>query len=350
LKKIVKSVEITKLLFITIGNQMSDQDHNPSRNQDEPSRWEREMLQQMLNASLNENRRRRRWGIFFKFLGFSYLFLLLGLMFWSGDMDLSQASAKEHTAVVKVEGVIAAETKASADKIVTGLRNAFEDEKTKGVILRLNTPGGSAVQSRYINRELVRLREKYPDIPVYAVCVDVCASGGYYIAAAADKIYADEGSIVGSIGVVIRSFGFVDAMNKLGIERRLMTAGQHKGLLDPFSPVRPEDTAHMDQMLAEVHQNFIDAVKEGRGDRLKYQEHPEIFSGLFWGGETAQKLGLVDEFGSTSYVAREVIGAKETVDFTPQEEIWDRFARKFGAGAAEMLGSWSGLDSRLQIQ
>jgi len=329
---------------------MSETDPNHPRHQAEPTHWEREMLQQMLNATLKENRRSRRWGIFFKLLGFTYIFLLLGLLVWSDDLGISKAAAKEHTALVKVDGVIAAETKASADKIITGLRNAFEDKKTKGVILRLNTPGGSAVQSRYINRELVRLREKYPDIPVYAVCVDVCASGGYYIAAAADKIYADEGSIVGSIGVVIRSFGFVDAMEKLGVERRLMTAGQHKGLLDPFSPVRPEDTAHMDQMLAEVHQNFIDAVKEGRGDRLKYQKHPEIFSGLFWGGEAAKRLGLVDEFGSSSYVAREVIGAKEIVDFTPQEEIWDRFARKFGAGAAEMLGSWSGLDSRLQIQ
>jgi protease IV len=329
---------------------MSEQEQNHPRSQDEPTRWEREMLQQMLNASLDENRRKRRWSIFFKFLAFGYLFLVLGLLVWPGDLSLKEKTTDEYTAVVKVDGVIAAETKASADNIVTGLRNAFKDEKTKGVILRLNTPGGSAVQSRYINRELVRLRKKYPDIPVYAVCVDVCASGGYYIAAAADKIYADEGSIVGSIGVVIRSFGFVDAMEKLGVERRLMTAGQHKGLLDPFSPLRAEDAAHMDKMLSEVHQNFIDAVKEGRGDRLKYSEHPEIFSGLFWGGEEAKRLGLVDEFGSSGYVAREVIGAKEIVDFTPKEEIWDRFARKLGAGAAEMLGSWSGLDNRLQIQ
>jgi protease-4 len=329
---------------------MSESDPNNPRNQADPTRWEQQMLQQMLNATLTENRRSRRWGIFFKTLGFSYLFLLLGMVIWSEELDVKKVAAKEHTAMVKVDGVIAAETKASADKIVTGLRDAFEDKKTKGVILRLNTPGGSAVQSSYINRELVRLREKYPDIPVYAVCVEICASGGYYIAAAADKIYADKGSLVGSIGVVIRSFGFVDGMEKLGIERRLLTAGQHKGLLDPFSPMTPEDAAHMDQMLTEVHQNFIDAVKEGRGDRLKYQEHPEIFSGLFWGGEKAQRLGLVDEFGSSSYVAREVIGAKEIVDFTPREEIWNRFARKLGAGAAEMLGSWSGLDSRMRIQ
>ncbi len=329
---------------------MSESDPNNPRNQADPTRWEQQMLQQMLNATLTENRRSRRWGIFFKTLGFSYLFLLLGMVMWSEELVVKKVAAKEHTAMVKVDGVIAAETKASADKIVTGLRDAFEDKKTKGVILRLNTPGGSAVQSSYINRELVRLREKYPDIPVYAVCVEICASGGYYIAAAADKIYADKGSLVGSIGVVIRSFGFVDGMEKLGIERRLLTAGQHKGLLDPFSPMTPEDAAHMDQMLTEVHQNFIDAVKEGRGDRLKYQEHPEIFSGLFWGGDQAQRLGLVDEFGSSSYVAREVIGAKEIVDFTPREEIWNRFARRLGVGAAAMLGSWSGLDSRMQIQ
>ncbi len=329
---------------------MSDQDSNPSRPQSDPSRWERQMLQQVLNDSLVESRRKRRWGIFFKLLAFVYLFSLLGAMLWSDDLDMSKAADKEHTAVVKVEGLIAAETKASADKIVTGLRDAFEDKKTKGVILRLNTPGGSSVQSRYINRELVRLREKYPKIPVYAVCVDLCASGGYYIAAAADKIYADEGSIVGSIGVLINAFGFVDTMEKLGVERRLLTAGDHKGMLDPFSPLKTGDEAHVHEMLAQVHQQFIDAVKEGRGDRLKYQEHPEIFSGLFWSGEEAKRLGLIDDFGSSGYVAREVIGAEEIVDYTPKELIWDRFARRLGAGAAEMLGSWSGLDSRLQIR
>ncbi|MEJ2453186.1 MAG: S49 family peptidase [Candidatus Thiodiazotropha sp.] len=329
---------------------MSEEEPNSYRSQSEPTQWERQMLQQMLNATLIENRRSRRWGIFFKMLGFGYLFLLLGMLLWSDKLDMSEVRAKEHTALVKVEGLIAPETKASADKIVTGLRDAFEDKKTKGVILRLNTPGGSSVQSRYINRELVRLREKYPDIPVYAVCVDICASGGYYIASAADKIYADEGSIVGSIGVLINGFGFVDSMQKLGVERRLLTAGDHKGMLDPFSPLKAGDEEHVREMLAQVHQQFIDAVKEGRGDRLKADEHPELFSGLFWSGEEARDLGLVDEFGSSSYVAREVIGVEEIVDFTPKEEIWDRFARRFGAGAAEVLGSWSGLDSRLQIR
>ncbi len=326
-----------------------DPGNNP-RNQAEPTGWEKQMLQQMLNATLTENRRSRRWGVFFKLLGFGYLFLLLGMVFWSDKLDMSEVTAAEHTALIKVEGVISSESKASADKIVTGLRDAFEDKKTKGVILRLNTPGGSSVQSRYINRELARLREKYPDIPVYAVCVDICASGGYYIAAAADEIYADEGSIVGSIGVLINGFGFVDTLDKLGVERRLMTAGENKGMLDPFSPVTPEEEAHVERLLAEVHQQFIDAVKEGRGERLQYQDHPELFSGLFWSGEEARKLGLVDKFGSSSYVAREVIGAKEIVDFTPKEELWDRFAQRLGAGAAEVLGRWGGLDSRLRLE
>jgi protease-4 len=323
---------------------------NRSRNQAEPTGWEKQMLQQMLNATLKENRRSRRWGIFFKLLGFGYLFLLLGMVFWSDKLDMGDVKVTEHTALIKVEGLISSETKASADKIVTGLRDAFEDKKTKGVILRLNTPGGSSVQSRYINRELVRLKEKYPDIPVYAVCVDVCASGGYYIAAAADEIYADEGSIVGSIGVLINGFGFVDSMQKLGVERRLLTAGDHKGLLDPFSPVTTDEEAHVERLLDQVHEQFIDAVKEGRGERLKYQEHPELFSGLFWSGDEAKKLGLVDEFGSSSYVAREVIGVKEIVDFTPKEDVWDRFARRLGAGAAEVLGGWVGLDSRLRLE
>jgi protease-4 len=329
---------------------MNQVDPNSSRSQSDPTRWEQQMLQQMLHETLVENRRRRRWGVVFKSLGFGYLFMLLGLVIWSDDFKVGQVAAKEHTAMIKVDGVIAAESKASADKIVTGLRKAFEDKKTKGVILRMNTPGGSAVQSRYINRELLRLREKYPDIPVYAVVVDICASGGYYIAAAADKIYADEGSLVGSIGVKISSFGFVEGMEKLGIERRLLTAGESKGLLDPFSPMAPEDAEHLKRLLSQVQQQFIDAVKQGRGDRLKDAEHPEIFSGLFWSGEEAKRLGLVDEFGSSGYVAREVIGAKEIVDFTPQEELLDRLARRLGAGAAEVLGSWSGLDSQTRVQ
>jgi protease-4 len=301
------------------------------------------MLHKMLMVSVKETRRGRRWGIFFKLLTFAYLFLLLGLILVSNELDVSQATLKEHTALVEVNGVIAPESKASADKIVTGLRDAFEDKKTKGIILRLNTPGGSPVQSRYVNAEIVRLKKKYPKIPVYAVVVDICASGGYYIAAAADKIYADKGSIVGSIGVLMNSFGFVEGMESLGIERRLMTAGEHKGIMDPFSPLAEEDRAHLQRMLDQLHAQFIETVKEGRGDRLKVDEYPELFSGLFWSGEEAREIGLIDDFGSSSYVAREVIGVEDIVDFTHEEDVWDRLAERLGAGVAEALARFSGL-------
>ncbi|MES9971809.1 MAG: S49 family peptidase [Candidatus Thiodiazotropha sp.] len=322
---------------------MSESNNGEHRNQSEPSRWERDLLNRMVMATVTENRRSRRWGIFFKLLTFGYLFLILGVFLWGDKLKVAQATAEEYTALVEVKGLISSETKASADNIVTGLRNAFEDKKTKGVILRMNTPGGSPVQSRYINREIVRLREKYPKIPLYAVVADICASGGYYIAAAADKIYADEGSLVGSIGVLINGFGFVDGMQELGIERRLLTAGENKGILDPFSPLDESDEAHIQQMLDQLHEQFIATVKEGRGERLKVADYPELFSGLFWNGEKAKTMGLVDEFGSSSYVAREVIGAEEIVDFTPKEDVWERFARNIGAGVAEVLATFSGV-------
>jgi protease IV len=329
---------------------MSDIKNQDSRQQDDPSQWERDMLHQMLMAGVTEQRQRRRWGIFFKFLAFGYLFTLLGLAYWSDDLQIGKSLAKEHTAMVKVDGLISATSQASADNVITALRNAFEDKKTKGVILRMNTPGGSPVQSRYINREIERLRKKYPKIPLYAVVTDMCASGGYYIASAADKIYADKGSVVGSIGVLMNGFGFVDGMKKLGIERRLLTAGEHKGILDPFSPLQEADKDYIKGLLDEMHQQFIDTVKAGRGDRLHYAEHPELFSGLFWTGQDAKKLGLIDDFGSSSEVARDVIGAKKIVDFTVKEPFWDRFARRMGAGATEMLGRISGLSGGLQIQ
>jgi protease-4 len=265
------------------------------------------------------------------------------MLIWSDEWDMSQAALKEHTALVEVSGLIAPETKASADKIVTGLRKAFEDKKTKGVILRMNTPGGSPVQSRYINEEILRLKEKYPEIPVYAVVVDMCASGGYYIAAAADKIYADQGSIVGSIGVLMNGFGFVQAMDSLGIERRLLTAGEHKALMDPFSPLREEDMTHVQGILDQLHGQFIEKVKEGRGDRLKLEYYPEVFSGLFWSGEQAKQMGLIDDFGNSSYVAREVIGVEDIVDFTPEQDVWERLAERLGTGATEAVARLMGL-------
>jgi protease-4 len=329
---------------------MSDKMHEELRTQSEPSQWERELLNQMVMATVAENRKSRRWGIFFKLLTFAYLFIVLGMFLWSGKLEVDQVKAAEHTALIDVKGLISSETMASADNVVTALRKAYKDKKTKGIILRMNTPGGSPVQSRYINREIGRLKEKHPDIPVYAVVSDICASGGYYIAAAADKIYADEGSLVGSIGVLINGFGFVDVMQQLGIERRLLTAGENKGLLDPFSPLEQSDKSHVQQMLDQLHKQFIETVKEGRGDRLKTDQHPKIFSGLFWSGEEALNLGLVDEFGSSSYVAREVIGAEDIVDFTQKEEVWDRLARNLGAGAASAFASMTGLGEGINIR
>jgi protease-4 len=315
----------------------------------EPGRWEKELIQKLASGSLNEQRRARRWGILFKFLTFAYLIALL--VIWMPDkfLDTSLTPGSKHTAVVEVKGVIADDMEASADNIITSLRKAFEDSNTKGVILRVNSPGGSAVQSRYVYDEIRRLREKYPDIPLYAVVTDLCASGGYYMAVAADKIYVDKASIVGSIGVLMNSFGFVEAMEKVGVERRLITAGVHKGIMDPFSPVDSFDQDHVEKMLARIHQQFIEAVREGRGDRLK-EEDEEIFSGLFWTGEESIELGLADELGSSSYVAREVIEAEEIVDFTSKEDFMERFAKRIGAGAAASLSSFWGVNGNLQLR
>ena len=298
-----------------------------------PEGWERKVLEDLAFASIKEQRRSRRWGIFFKLLGFGYLFLLIGLMMSSDDV--LKAKTGKHTALINVQGVIANDAEASADYVVTGLRNAFEDKNTVGVIMRINSPGGSPVQSGYINDEIKRLREKYPDIPFYAVISDIGASGAYYIAAAADKIYADKASIIGSIGVRMDSFGFVEAMRTIGVERRLLTAGEHKALLDPFSPEEPIAREHLQEMLDQIHQQFIAVVKAGRGDRLK--DDPDLFTGLIWTGEEAMKLGLVDELGSASYVAREVIKEDNLVDFTKKQDVWKRLSERLGTGVAKAI-------------
>lgn len=302
--------------------------------------WEQKLVEKVVFASLTESRRARRWGIFFKLLTFVYLAVLLVLL-WPDEFPDTALKAKKHTALVEITGVIAPGTKASADNVVTGLRDAFEDENTKGIILRINSPGGSPVQAGYVNDEIRRLRKKYPDIPVYAVVVDVCASGGYYIAAAADKIYADKASIVGSIGVRMDSFGFVETLDKLGIERRLLTAGDHKAILDPFSPVKEEEREHVQHLLDEMHQQFIRVVREGRGERLPNND--QLFSGLFWTGEESVGLGLVDGLGSSSYVAREIIGAEDIVDFTKKEDLWERLSERLGAGMAGALARLTGI-------
>ena len=294
--------------------------------------WEKDLLNRLAFASLNEQRRSRRWNVFFKSLLFLYLFLLLMLYL---PREGAELAVGKHTAVVRIEGVIAADSFASADNIVSGLRKAFENDDTEGVILRINSPGGSPVQAGYVYDEINRLRKKYPDTPIYAVVTDLCASAAYYMAAATDRIYANKASMVGSIGVLMDGFGFTGTMEKLGVQRRLMTAGEHKGFLDPFSPVDPVGKKHMQGILDNVHQQFIQAVKDGRGDRLA--DDPQLFSGLVWSGDQGQELGLVDEMGSTSQVARDVIKAEKIVDYTPRRGLLDRFAERVGATMANTL-------------
>ncbi len=307
--------------------------------------WQRDLLNRLAFASLSEQRRTRRWNMTFKFGLLAYLVALL-LVYLPDDWIGSDGDGP-HTALVEVRGIISDNSDASADRIVAGLKAAFKDENTKGVILRINSPGGSPVQAGYINDEVVRLREEFPEIPLYAVISDIGASGGYYVAASADKIYANQSSVVGSIGVLMNGFGFVDAMEKLGVERRLLTAGDQKGFLDPFSPAKPEDVEHVRSMLDEIHRQFIDAVKTGRGDRLASDEN--VFSGLIWTGEKSIELGLVDELGSSAYVAREVIGAENIVDFTPGRSYLEQLTKRFGAAVAEGLATQLGLGgSRLQ--
>ncbi len=307
--------------------------------------WQRDLLNRLAFASLAEQRRARRWSMVFKFGMLAYLVVLL-LIYLPGQW-FESAGDEPHTALVDVRGVISDSSEASADRIVSGLRAAFEDEQTKGVILRINSPGGSPVQSAYINDEVTRLRGEFPDIPLYAVIVDIGASGAYYIAASADKIYANESSIVGSIGVVMNGFGFVGAMEKIGVERRLLTAGEQKGFLDPFSPTKPAEVEHVRKMLGQIHQQFIEVVKKGRGDRLSSDE--TIFSGLMWTGKRSIELGLVDALGSSAYVAREVIGVANIVDFTPGRSYLEKLAKRFGASVAESLAMQLGLSgSRLQ--
>ena len=301
--------------------------------------WERGVLEKLAYSAIQEQRRARRWGIFFKVLTFGYLFIVLFLiMGWIGRGDSGLVTGK-HTALVELEGVIAAKNPASADNLIASLHAAFKDKGTQGVILRINSPGGSPVQSGLVNDEIHRLRGIYPKIPLYVVVEDICASGGYYIAAAADKIYVNKASIVGSIGVLMDGFGFTGTMDKLGVERRLLTAGENKGFMDPFSARNPKHEAFTKLMLEEIHQQFISVVKQGRGKRLK--ESPEIFSGLFWSGQKSIELGLADEIGSLESVARDVIKAENIVDFTARDGLADRLAKRFGAGVASAFPGYS---------
>lgn len=299
----------------------------------ESNNWEKDVLTSIATEGLKEQKRSRRWGIFFKILTFVYLFVLLVML--NPSIQGGANKGEKHTALVELKGVIAPGAEASADNVVTGLRAAFKSPDTAGVILRINSPGGSPVQSGYIYDEILRLREKHPDTPLYAVVSDICASGGYYVAAAAEKIYADQASIVGSIGVRMDNFGFVEAMKKLGVERRTLTAGKSKALLDPFAAQDPKVINHMKSLLKSVHNQFINAVKQGRGDRLK--EVDGMFEGLIWTGDQSVEIGLVDELGSSSYVAREIIGEENIVNFSVQPDFLERFSKQIGAQISSLL-------------
>jgi protease IV len=302
--------------------------------------WEQKILEKLVFAALNEQKASRRWGIFFKVLVFAYAAVVLGLVGFS-EFDKGTVSHKPHVAVVDVQGVIGTGEGVSAETVNQGLRDALEDNNTKAIFLNINSPGGSPVQSALIYDEIRRLKKAHPQMPIYAVVGDLCASGGYYVASAADKIFVNQASLIGSIGVVMNGFGFTQAMDKLGVERRVMTAGAHKALLDPFSPVSAMEKNHVQAMLDQVHQQFIGAVKQGRGERLK--ETPDMFSGLIWTGAESVELGLADDFGSVDSIAREQFATDQIENFTPKEQLLDRLAGRFGASFGHALGTLMGV-------
>lgn len=307
--------------------------------------WEKTVLEKLAFAAIGEQKATRRWGIFFKLLTFAYLTVALGIAVYPRFKDGIDSGSSEHVAIVDVLGTIAEGEGASADTIIEGLRDAAKDKHTKGIILNINSPGGSPVQSAYVYDEIRRLKAKHPQLPIYSVVGDMCASGGYYIAAASDKIFVNHASIIGSIGVIMNGFGFTNVLDKLGVERRLLTAGEHKAMLDPFSPVNQQESKHMQSLLDQVHQQFIAAVREGRGKRLKEAEAPGMFSGLIWTGTDGVRLGLADDFGSIDSVARDQFGTEEKVNFTPQERLIDRLAGRFGASFGHAIASSLSLPS-----
>jgi len=302
--------------------------------------WERDTLEKLVFATLKEQRARRRWGIFFKCITLAIIMFAIWHAFDLGDSDGDKPG--RHTAVIEIDGVIDSGHNSAAKSVMPALHKAFADKASVGVILRINSPGGSPVQAGMINDEIERLRKQYPKKPVYVVVNEMCASGAYYIAVAADKIYVNKASIVGSIGVMINGFGFTGTMEKLGVERRLMTAGQNKGFMDPFSPQSEKHKAYAQTMLNEIHQQFIEVVRKGRGNRLK--ETPDMFSGLFWSGSKAVEMGLADDFGTVDSIARDVLKAEELVDYTEHENLRDKVLKKFGAavgdGAVQSVSGW----------
>ncbi|WP_413693528.1 S49 family peptidase [Psychromonas sp. KJ10-2] len=308
----------------------------------EPESHQEKWLSGFMKETFKEQKRTRRWGIFFKLLTFTYLFVGLFLFMNTGLLDKKTATQVEHTAMVVVNGVIAADEDANANSIVSSLRAAFKDEHSKAVMMVINSPSGSPVQAGYVNDEIKRLRGLYPEKKLYAVIAELGASGGYYMAVAADEIYADKASLVGSIGVTASGFGFVDLMKKVGVERRHYTSGEHKAFLDPFSPAKEEEGEFWQGVLDSTHQQFIKVVEEGRGDRL-VKDNKDLYSGLIWNGEQALKMGLIDGLGSPGYVAREVIQAEEIVDYSikpsPLESFTESLGLSIGEGVATLLNS-----------
>lgn len=302
------------------------------------SAWERKLIEKLASDAIVEQRRKRRWGIFFKIITLIYV-TVIGIALMGTQIDVSEV--QEHAALVDLQGVIAAGTPASAERINQSLRNAMANDLVNGVVLRINSPGGSPVQAGLINDEIKRLRSKYPQKPIYAVVEDICASGGYYVAVAADKIFVDKASLVGSIGVLMNGFGFTEAMNKLGVERRLITAGENKGFLDPFSEAVPYQEEYAKQMIGQIHDQFIQVVKAGRGEKLSTS--PGLFSGLVWNGQESIELGLTDALGSVGSVVRDELKTDMIVDYTVQDPWLQRLAEQvgtsFGGGLFGALGA-----------
>jgi len=330
-------------------NNLSSMESNPVSGLSVDSKkdgWEREVLEKLVFATLKEQRARRRWGIFFKFvlLAFVLVGIRLALNYSNDSIEITGT----HTALVEIDGEIDDSGSGSAANVIPSLNRAFGDSGSVGVVLRINSPGGSPVQAGMINDEITRLRKVYPQKPLYVVVDEMCASGGYYIAAAAEKIYVNKASIIGSIGVLMDGFGFTGIMDKVGVERRLLTAGENKGFLDPFSPQSAKQKAHAQEMLNEIHQQFISVVRIGRGKRLI--ETPETFSGLFWSGAKAIEMGLADDFGTVDSIARDVFKAEDIVDYTQHEGLSDRVLKKFGAaiGSGAVKSVWHGVKPTLR--
>ncbi len=327
-------------------NQFQRSDRNRFNRPRTSKEWK--LIEKMVLSAQDEQRKTRRWGLFFKFSILAYLLIVLMVFKFSAGWDSTPNVSEPHVALVDVQGVIMEDSPANADRLVEGLQKAFEAEYSKGVIVRINSPGGSPVQSGLVYREIQRLKQIYSDKKVYAVIMDVGASGAYYVAAAADEIYSDPASLVGSIGVISPGFGFFEAINKLGIERRIYSSGTNKAFLDPFLPQDEEQAAFLSTILTDVHQQFIDAVKQGRGDRLHNDE--KVFSGLFWSGRQALSLGLVDGLASAGQVAREIVGVENIVDYTPVVSPLDAFTGRLGVTMADRIASLLGITGGLQLK